>query len=304
MTITADVDIIDNSYKIWDDANSTWTAKDTFTVLATNEVQFPVDIPLDINLKWDETYDLRVTDSNGLLYGLDTVTLSKPPSWEYITYDGTVINQLSTQSFKEKALADFGITLEAGDLVAIESNAGITQLNADSTVIYDENQLLTGQAYKIWDDNASTWYTGTYDVEYFIIRANLTNPQAGTLAKVDTDTDFGDMYILASTNAVELASNVVTTGESVAVVATGEVSIKPSGRTFGQTYYNHFVQVTDGNNSVIATSSSYLFDSDFFILNIDGDDTINAGQNNIDVEFDVDVDLQTVTLGGQPMVID
>lgn len=77
---------------------------------------------------------------------------------------------------------------------------------------------------------------------------------------VDTDTASGDLYVLASINANESAATIIAAGLSQAVSATGTQNVSVSGLTAGETYYLHYVQVTDGNNSNVEPSLAFTTD--------------------------------------------
>ena len=79
-----------------------------------------VSAPLHINLKWGEQHTLEVvTVANGT-NTLAGVTLLPPTDWEYVTYDGTVLDPTTTESFQEFCQVEFGFDLAAGDLIAIQ----------------------------------------------------------------------------------------------------------------------------------------------------------------------------------------
>lgn len=114
-----------------------------------------VDIPLHINLKWNQTYELALTDEVGT-GTLSNVTLSQPVDWDLVTYDGTVLDPATTESFQEYSQADVGITMEAGDQIAWFSTANVT-VNANGTVDVTPASDVAAVAYKIWDESAQTW---------------------------------------------------------------------------------------------------------------------------------------------------
>jgi len=115
-----------------------------------------VDINENINLKWGATHELAVTTPDGAAT-LAGVTLIEPTGWEYITFDGSTLDPATTESFQEYTPADLGITLAAGDLIAIQSNAAITDLRTDGTFLVSPAQDIAANPYKIWDDSAATW---------------------------------------------------------------------------------------------------------------------------------------------------
>jgi hypothetical protein len=85
------------------------------------------------------------------------VLLTEPTGWEYITFNGATLDPATTESFQEYTPADLGITLAAGDLIAIQSNPAITELRTDGTFLVSPAQDIAANPYKIWDDNAGTW---------------------------------------------------------------------------------------------------------------------------------------------------
>ena len=79
--------------------------------------------------------------------------------------------------------------------------------------------------------------------------------QSTATGTVDTDTGSGDLYVLATGSASESAATIIASGLSQAVSATGTQSVSLSGLTAGTAYYLHYVQVTEGNNSNVASSA-------------------------------------------------
>ena len=115
-----------------------------------------VDISENINLKWGATHELAVTTPDGVAT-FAGVPLIEPTGWEYVTFDGSTLDPATTESFQEYTPADLGITLAAGDLIAIQSNPAITELRTDGTFLVSPAQAIASNPYKIWDDSAGTW---------------------------------------------------------------------------------------------------------------------------------------------------
>ncbi len=112
-----------------------------------------VTIPLHINLKWGQTYTLSVT-ADAESATLANVTLNKSPDWE--TVEVTAIPTAgSTESFAEEAATDLSLTVVAGDVLAWETQTG---LSVDSLTQPTINPPATKTGdYKFYDESAGAW---------------------------------------------------------------------------------------------------------------------------------------------------
>ncbi|WP_328186922.1 DUF5011 domain-containing protein [Marinobacter sp. OP 3.4] len=97
--------------------------------------------------------------------------------------------------------------------------------------------------------------------------ATLSNPTATADGQnaadgtVDTNTQSGDLYVLATANATESAATIKAGGLSQAIAAQITQSVSLSGLDAGTQYYLHYVQVTEGNNSNVVTSAAITTDA-------------------------------------------
>jgi hypothetical protein len=133
------------------------------TVIPDPEETITVNVPDDLDVEWDTTHTVEVVTPDGTAT-LENVTVTAPAGWEYVVYDGTVLDADTTESFQEYTQSDLGVTLVAGDWIAIESDSAIT-LRTDGTILVSPAQDITNNPYKIWDVSASTWLEGTFSVE-------------------------------------------------------------------------------------------------------------------------------------------
>ncbi len=85
--------------------------------------------------------------------------------------------------------------------------------------------------------------------------ANGANAYTGS---VTTDEDNGTLFRYASTNASETVAQVISSGQSQAVNATGGQIVSGSGLTPQTAYYLHFVHRDDaGNESAVLTTNAF-----------------------------------------------
>ena len=114
-----------------------------------------VDVPTNIDLEWNTTHELAVTDDTGTVT-LAGVTLEAPTGWETVTFDGTIPDTVATESFYEEAITDLAFTPLVGDALAFTSAAG---LSVDPDGLYptiDPPSTVTG-TYKFWSVNLQSW---------------------------------------------------------------------------------------------------------------------------------------------------
>lgn len=130
---------------------------ETVTVNTWSETAVNVNIPLHINLEWDTTYQLALTDDTGTVTK-SNITLSTNPNWETVTFNGTAPDPGTTESFYEHAQTDSDVgnfTMVATDILAWESAAGLS-IDDQTIPVVDPPSTVSG-AYKIWDTSLSTW---------------------------------------------------------------------------------------------------------------------------------------------------
>jgi len=80
---------------------------------------------------------------------------------------------------------------------------------------------------------------------------------------VSTDEDNGTLYFWATTSATETAANIIASGSSQSVTATGEQAVSFTGLTAGTAYYAHYVQNDAASNeSNVVSSTAFTTVSD------------------------------------------
>lgn len=134
---------------------------ETITVNTWSSTSVNVDIPANIGLKYAELYTLVLTDDTGSVSKAN-VTLSPPVGWTQVTYDGTVLDEATTESIAEHAKTDATIgnyTMAASDILVWE---GRPSLSFTVTTAPDgaPDQTYVDVPYKIWKD-AEGAYTPT-----------------------------------------------------------------------------------------------------------------------------------------------
>tara|TARA_R110000822_G_scaffold15369_7_gene52986 strand:+ start:2769 stop:5450 length:2682 start_codon:yes stop_codon:yes gene_type:complete len=135
---------------------------ESLVVLDWNGGQPILEAPLHISLKWEELYDLVLTDDTGSVT-LTDVTLLTPATWTVVELTD-IPNTVDTESFYEVAQTDAGVgnfTMVVGDILAYENATGLTVDGFTYPTIGPP--LSVAGDYKIYDISLATWTTvGSY----------------------------------------------------------------------------------------------------------------------------------------------
>jgi hypothetical protein len=266
-----------------------WVLDDPTLTYSGVESAITTDIPSDIDLKWDTTHTLSVTDDAGT-YTLDNVTLSAPTGWETVTFT-TAPDEASTESFYEHIKTDATVgsyTLQTGDVLAWTTSTNLTLDGQTIPTVVSPAATVTG-SYKVWSEALGSWSaTSSYTITDLgvpdlgggggdttaptlsSVTGAKTGPFSGT-ASVSTNESGGTLYVYASTNAVESAAT-VKSGASQAVSNSGSQVAFFSGLASETAYYAHFLhRDAAGNDSAVASTAS--FTTDAFPVSV-GDDEL------------------------------
>lgn len=130
---------------------------EVLTVTAWSLDSITVTVPLTINLLWDTTHTLSVTDDTSTVTS-SGITLQKPSGWSTVVYDGTTIDEVNTNSFYEEAKVDTDVgsyTMLVGDTLAFEDATGFS-VSTETYPTIDPPSTVAG-SYKIWNVSGTTW---------------------------------------------------------------------------------------------------------------------------------------------------
>jgi hypothetical protein len=118
---------------------------ESLTVNSWSATAVNLTIPDLISLDWGSSYDLVLTDDTGPAT-LAAQTLQERTGWDFLTYDGTVLDFATTESFKELIEAEHSDELFAGDQVYATQIVGVVY-NDDSTANFPDGLVTGGQYY-------------------------------------------------------------------------------------------------------------------------------------------------------------
>lgn len=156
--------------------------------------------------------------------------------------------------------ATFPTTPEAGS--QIEHPDALT-VGADGVMSGADNDYLVRHITAAGVVEAITYTIDTADETDPVLTSPTATATGETTAdgSVTTDEDNGTLFYLTSANAIEDEADIISLGESQAVIATGAQSVSITGLTENTAYYTHYVHQDDaGNNSNVATSDQFTTD--------------------------------------------
>lgn len=152
--------------------------------------------------------------------------------------------------------AGFAVTPVAND--QLEYPSALTAAN-DGTVTGPNGTYTLRHVTQLGGIEAVSYLIGSADTTAPVL-SNATAARNGINAvdaTVATNEANGTLYALISTNATETAANIIATGVSQVVNATGTQSVSFTGLNLGTVYYVHFVHVdAAGNESAVDVSPS------------------------------------------------
>lgn len=180
------------------------------TVVNWNNGSPIVNIPARLNFKYESSLDLSITDDDGTTT-FRGVTLSTPAN---MTSSGlAAVPAASAVAIANAAADDFSITPEVADSFAFETQAALA-VDSSSVVTINPAQNMT-IVYRYWDESASTYLDGTYQVSVggsntapvitSATSVNVVSGQTATYTPTATDANGDTLQYTISNNPLYIS---------------------------------------------------------------------------------------------------
>jgi len=218
------MNVFDNPYFY---ANGTAILDSPANTAFVGNANVTVTVPFDIDLLWDQEYQLAVTHDDGTST-LENVRLSSPSGWEIVVLS-SLPNEAETESFYELSKTDATVgnfIAEVGDTLAFTSSQDLV-VDGQTIPTVDPAATVTG-SYKWWDASANTWtpistYTindlGAPDVEAPVITL-VGSSSVSIEQSVDTYVEEGALAVDNVDGSIPVTIGGDTVNEAVAGVYT------------------------------------------------------------------------------------